>query len=115
MNSILLWEMFFERFFFFWGGGSHKNVSQILATFDFQGWKSDMGIDGHTFVPKKWLIFTSLGQGLSQKVGLFLIFDPILQAGFLTKCWFFQSRNPPSSLFLAFLVVVFSQFCSNII
>ena len=31
-----------------------------------QGWISDMGIDGPTFVPK---FFTNLGEGLSQKVG----------------------------------------------
>ena len=33
-----------------------------------------------------WLTSTNLGQGLSQKVGFFLIFEPILRAGFLTKC-----------------------------
>ena len=51
-----------------------------------QGWRSDMGIDGPTL---------------------------ILRAGFLTKCWLFQTRNPPLSLFLAIVAVVFSQFCSN--
>ena len=39
-----------------------------------QGWISDMGIDGPTFVPKKWLFFINLGQDLSSKVGFFLIF-----------------------------------------
>ena len=34
--------------------------------------------------PKKWLL-SKLGQGLSQKVGLFLIFEPILWAGFFEK------------------------------
>ena len=48
-----------------------------------------MEIDGPTFVPKKWLIFINLGQGLSQRVGCFLIFKPNLQAGFFTKCWLF--------------------------
>ena len=65
--------------------------------------------------PKKWLIFTNLGQGLSQKLGFFIVFEPILRAGFLTKCWLFQTRNPPLFLFLAFMAVVFTQFCSNII
>ena len=31
---------------------------------------------------QKWLIFTDLGQDLSQKVGVFLIFEPSLRAGF---------------------------------
>ena len=44
-----------------------------------------MGIDGPTFVPKKWLFFTNFGRGLSSKVGFFLIFLPILRAGFLDK------------------------------
>ena len=34
-----------------------------------------------TFCPKKWLIFTNLRQGLSQKVGFFLILEPILRVG----------------------------------
>ena len=50
-----------------------------------QGWINDMGINGPTFVPKKWLIFTNLGQGLSQKVSLFLISEPILRVGFFDK------------------------------
>ena len=40
-----------------------------------------MEIDG----PKKWLFFTNLGQGLSKKVGFFLIFEPNLRASFLHK------------------------------
>ena len=35
--------------------------------------------------PKKWLFFTNLGQGLSSKVGFFLIFYPILGDGFFDK------------------------------
>ena len=38
----------------------------------------DTEIDGPTSVPKSWLIFINLGHGLSQKVGFFLIFEPIL-------------------------------------
>ena len=34
---------------------------------------------------KKWLFFTNFGQGLSSKVGFFLIFWPILRAGFFDK------------------------------
>ena len=64
---------------------------------------------------QKWLIFTNLGQGLSEKLCFFLIFYPILGAGFLTKCYLFQTRNPPLSFFLASVAVVFSQFCSDII
>ena len=43
-----------------------------------------MGINGN-LCPKKWLFFTNLGQDLSSKVGFFLIFHPILQAGFFDK------------------------------
>ena len=57
----------------------------------------------------------NLGQGLSQKAGFFLIFEPLLQADFLTKYWLFQTRNLLLYLFLAFLAVAFSQFCSNVI
>ena len=74
-----------------------------------------MRTDGATFVPKKWLIFTNLGQRLSQKVGFFLLFEPILLAGFLTKCCHFHTRNPSLTLFPAAFAVVFSKFCSNII
>ena len=45
---------------------------------DIQGWISDRGIDDPTVVPKKWLMLTYLGQRLSEKVGFFLIFEPIL-------------------------------------
>ena len=74
-----------------------------------------MGIDGPTFVPKSGYFFTNLGQGLFSKVGFFLIFIQFYELAFLTKCWFFQTRNLLLSLFLAFFAVVFSQFCSNII
>ena len=64
---------------------------------------------------QKGLIFTNLGRSLSQKVGFFTFFSQFYELIFLTKCWLFQARNPPFSLFLAFLAVVLSQFCSNII
>ena len=63
----------------------------------------------------KVAIFYYLDQVGPKKVGFFLIFSQFYKLGFLTKCWLFQTRNPPLSLFLVFLAVVFSQFCSNII
>ena len=59
-------------------------------------------------LPKTRLIFTNLGQGLSQKVGGFKIFAPISRA----KCWVFEARNPPLSLFLAFWPLYFT-ICTN--
>ena len=79
-----------------------------------QGQISDVMMIADPTFAEKVANFTNSGQGLSQKVGFFFIFEPVLLA-FLTKCWLFQTRNPPLSLFLAFLAVVFSQFCSNII
>ena len=43
-----------------------------------------MNIDGPTFVLKSGL-FANLGQGLSQKVVIFLIFEQIVRPGFLEK------------------------------
>ena len=64
---------------------------------------------------QKRLIFDNLGQGFSQKLAFSQFLSQFYELAFLTKCWLFQTRNPPFSLFLAFLAVVFSQFCSNII
>ena len=50
-----------------------------------QGWTSDMGDRWSHLCPKRWLFFTNFGQGLSSKVGFFLIFWPILRAGFFDK------------------------------
>ena len=36
-------------------------------------------------LPQKWLVFTNLGQGLSQKVGFSVSFEPILYAEFFDK------------------------------
>ena len=36
------------------------------------------------------------------------------ELAFQTKYWLYQTRNLPLSLCLTFLVVVFSQFCSNL-
>ena len=72
-----------------------------------------MGTDGPTFAPKGADFY--LGQSLSEKVGFLKFLSQLYELNFLTKCWLFQTRNPPLSLFLAFLAVVLSQFCSNII
>ena len=93
-----------------------------------QGWVSDMEIDGSTFVPKKCLIFTNLSQGLSKNAAFFLIFEPILWAGFfMTKYWLFQKTKSTFVLvsgcfteliMLCFLIIrlaatyqVFLRFC----
>ena len=44
-----------------------------------------MGIDETHLCPKKWLIFTNLGQGLTQEVGFVLILETILRACFSDK------------------------------
>ena len=54
-------------------------------------------------------------EGSSQKLAFSYFLSQFYELAFLTKCWLFQTRNPPLSLFLAFLAVVFSQFRSNII
>ena len=62
-----------------------------------------MDIDGPTFV----LIvafFTNLGQGLSQKVDFFLIFEQVVRP------WLFRTRNPPLSSFLVFWRCIFTIF-----
>ena len=53
---------------------------RLPAAPKFKGtWISDMGMS--YLCPKMWLIFTNLGQGLSQKVVFFLIFESILRIG----------------------------------
>ena len=59
---------------------------------------------------QKWLFFTNLCQGLSSKVGFFLNFSQFYKLAFLTKCWLFQTRNPPLSLLLAFWLLHFQNF-----
>ena len=60
-------------------------------------------------------MFYNLGQSLSQKVGFFLIFEPILRAGFLEKMLALSNKKSTFVLASVFLAVVFSLFCSNII
>ena len=64
---------------------------------------------------QKVAIFYQFGSRFVLKSLLFLdFFSQFYKLAFLTKCWLFQTRNPPLSLCLAILDVVFSQFCSNI-
>ena len=64
---------------------------------------------------QKWLILTNLGQGLSKKAGFFLIFEPILRAGFSDKMLGISNKKSTFTLASGFLDVVVSQFCPNII
>ena len=57
--------------------GTEHTLYRVLTRVD----KSDVEINGPTFVPES----TNLGQGLPQKVGFFLIFEPILRAWFFDK------------------------------
>ena len=71
-----------------------------------------MGIDGPTFVPKSGYFSLIWVKVCPQKLAFSEFFSQFSgELAFLTKCWLFQTRNPPLSLFLAFLAVVFSQFC----
>ena len=56
---------------------------------------------------KKWLIFTNLGQGLSQKVVFFLIFELILRAGFFDKLLALSNKKSTFVLVSGILVAVF--------
>ena len=70
-------------------------------------WKLMVSKDGY-FLPvrvKVGLKKVVLPYFLSQFYGL----------SFQTKCWPFETKNITLSLFLAFLAVVFSQFCLNVI
>ena len=70
-----------------------------------------MGIDGPTFVPKSSYFLLIWVKVYPQKLAFSFFFSQFYELAFLTKCWHFQTRSPPVSLFLAFLAVVFSQFC----
>ena len=71
-----------------------------------------MRINSPTFVPKG-ANFTNLGQGLSKKVGFFLIFEPVLRAGFFDKMLALSNKKLIFVLVSGFLAAVFSQFCSQ--
>ena len=53
-------------------------------------------------------------QGLSRKV-FFLIFEPILRAGFVDKMLTLSSKKSICGLVSGFLAVVLLQFCSQIV
>ena len=73
---------------------------------------------GLTVAPlfQKWLTFNNLGHCLSEEVGFFLIFEPILRAGFFKKKMLAPSNKKSTFVLVSgFFAVIFSQFCSNII
>ena len=74
-----------------------------------------MGIDGPTFVPKSGHFSLIWVNVCPQKLLFLDFFSQFYELAFWTECWLFQTRNPPLSLFLAFLAVIFSQFCSSTI
>ena len=84
-------------------------LDTVLSVFVYQGWISDMGIDGSIFVPKSGF-FTNLGQGLSQKVGFFLIFQQILRPGFLDKIGTLKHEIHLCLCFWLFWLLYFQNF-----
>ena len=52
---------------------------------------------------------------VSLKVGFFLLFEPILPAGFIDKMIALLNKKSTFVLISGFLTVVFSQFCPYII
>ena len=75
-----------------------------------QGWISDMGIDGPTFDPKSGYFLLIWGKVCPQKLAFSYIFCQFYELAFFTKCWLFQTKNPPLSLFLAFWLLYFHNF-----
>ena len=53
---------------------------------------------------QKVAIFTNFGQGLSSKVGFFLIFGPILRAGFFDKMLALSNKKSTFVLVFGFFV-----------
>ena len=74
-----------------------------------------MEIDGPAFVPESDYFLLIRGKVCLKKLAFSYFLTQFYELAFLIKYSFFQTRNPPLSLCLAFLTVVFSQFCSNII
>ena len=69
-----------------------------------------MGIDGPTFVPKSGYFLPIWVKVCPQKLAFFKFFSQFYKLAFLTKCWLFQTTNPPLSLFLAFWLLYFHNF-----
>ena len=63
--------------------------------------------------PRKWPCFTNFSKGLSYKLGFFLglLFEPILEAGYLNKMLALLNKKPTFVLVFGFLAVVLSQVC----
>ena len=57
--------------------------------------------------PKKWLFVANFGQGLSSKVGFFLIFLPILRAGFFDKMLAVSNKKSTFVLLSGFFWLLF--------
>ena len=97
---------------------SYDDIESWLSFIDkgkgIQGWISDMGIDGPTFVPKRGYFLPIWVKVGLKKLAFSYYFSQFYELTFQTKCWLFQARNPPLSLFLAFLTVVFLQFYPDI-
>ena len=74
-----------------------------------------MGTDGPTFVPKSGYFLLVWVEVCLKKVGCFLLFEPILGAGFSEKILALSSKKYSFVLLLALLAAVFSQSCPNII
>ena len=64
---------------------------------------------------QKVAIFTNFGQGLSSKVGFFLIFRPTLRAGFFDKMLALSNKKSTFVLISGFFGYCISQFCRKII
>ena len=64
--------------------------------------------------PKQWPIFNNLGYCLSQKVCFFLIFGPMLRAGFFDKMLALSSKKSTFVLVSGFFWLFCFLECSNI-
>ena len=80
--------------------GRNLNLKKIQL--ENQGWISHMGSDGPTFVPKSGYFLLICVKVCPQKLAFSWFFSQFYELASLTKCWLFQTRNPPLSLFLTF-------------
>ena len=64
---------------------------------------------------QKWLSLPISVKVYLKKMAFLYFLSQFHEVTFYTKCWLFQTKNPPLSLILTYLTVVFSQFYSNII
>ena len=61
----------------------------MIKTREMQGWISDMGINGPTFVPKSGYCLLILVKVCPQKLAFSSFFSQFYELAFLTKCWLF--------------------------